>query len=97
MPVPIGRTPKGSKADRMAVQCAKMEAGQVHIPTDAPWLANYLDEMLSFREGAALDDQVDSTSQFLDWISAQDGTDGDYMGSLGYQGIFSVDEWGQLR
>jgi predicted phage terminase large subunit-like protein len=96
MPEPIGRIPKGSKADRMAVQCAKIEAGQVHIPDDAPWLANYLDEMLSFREGAALDDQVDSTSQFLDWVSAQDGTDGDYMGSLGWQGIFSVDELGQL-
>jgi predicted phage terminase large subunit-like protein len=97
MPEPIGRVPKGSKVHRMAVQCAKIEAGQVHIPADASWLATYIGEMLSFREGATLDDQVDSTSQFLDWISEHDSSDGDYTGPANGQGFFYLDEWGQLR
>jgi phage terminase large subunit-like protein len=42
MPRPIGIKPKGSKTDRMAAQSFKIEAGQVHLPTDAPWLDSYL-------------------------------------------------------
>jgi predicted phage terminase large subunit-like protein len=43
-----------------------MEAGQVFIPESAPWLADYLNEILAFPNGK-YDDQVDSTSQFLTW------------------------------
>jgi predicted phage terminase large subunit-like protein len=64
---PIGIKPEGSKADRMAAQAAKIEAGHVYLPNDAPWLADYFSELLSFPYGKH-DDQVDSTSQFLLWL-----------------------------
>jgi predicted phage terminase large subunit-like protein len=63
---PIGIKPEGSKADRMAAQAAKIEAGHVYLPNDAPWLAGYFSELLAFPHGKN-DDQVDSTSQFLLW------------------------------
>jgi hypothetical protein len=36
-------------------------------PKDAPWLADFLTELLSFPAGLH-DDQVDSVSQFLHWF-----------------------------
>jgi hypothetical protein len=39
----------------------------VHLPETAPWLAEYLHEMIVFPKGKH-DDQVDSTAQFLDWF-----------------------------
>lgn len=68
MPRPIGIKPEGSKADRMAAQSFRIEAGQVHLPADAPWLDDYLLELLAFPYGKH-DDQVDSTSQFLKWAA----------------------------
>ena len=68
MPRPIGIKPEGSKADRMAAQSFRIEAGQVHLPKDAPWLDDYLLELLAFPHGRH-DDQVDSTSQFLKWAA----------------------------
>ncbi|MCK1711250.1 MULTISPECIES: phage terminase large subunit [unclassified Bradyrhizobium] len=69
MPRPIGIKPEGSKADRMAAQSFRIEAGQVHLPANAPWLDEYLLELLAFPFGKH-DDQVDSTSQFLKWASS---------------------------
>jgi hypothetical protein len=37
------------------------------VPEAAPWLAEYLHEMMVFPKGKH-DDQVDSTAQFLDWF-----------------------------
>jgi predicted phage terminase large subunit-like protein len=64
---PIGIKPDGSKIDRMAAQSAKIEAGLVHLPHSAPWLAEFLTELLAFPSGRH-DDQVDSVSQFLRWL-----------------------------
>jgi predicted phage terminase large subunit-like protein len=64
---PIGIKPEGSKVDRMVAQSAKIEAGHVHLPKDAPWLGDFLNELLSFPNGRH-DDQVDSVSQFLRWL-----------------------------
>lgn len=64
---PIGVKPEGSKVDRMAAQSAKIEAGHVHLPNSAPWLGEFLGELLSFPNGRH-DDQVDSVSQFLRWL-----------------------------
>jgi predicted phage terminase large subunit-like protein len=64
---PIGVKPEGSKQDRVATQSAKIEAGQVHLPKDAPWLHDFLHELLGFPN-ARHDDQVDSVSQFLCWV-----------------------------
>ena len=41
------------------------------IPKSAPWLFDYLEELSSFPTGQ-YDDQVDSTTQFLNWITARD-------------------------
>ncbi|MGY3545231.1 MULTISPECIES: phage terminase large subunit [unclassified Bradyrhizobium] len=68
MPEPIGILPKGDKQDRLAAQSAKIEAGQVLLPGEAPWLADFLTEILAFPNGRH-DDQVDSLSQFLYWAS----------------------------
>lgn len=59
-------------AHKRTAQSAKIEAGQMHVPTDASWLDDYLHELLAFPYGK-FDDQVDSTSQFLKWAS--DGMD----------------------
>ena len=65
---PIGIVPKGSKADRMVAQSALIEAGHVYVPSEAPWLADFLNELLGFPYGRH-DDQVDSVSQFLNWAA----------------------------
>ena len=68
MPRPIGRKPEGSKEDRMVAQSAKIEAGHVYLPSQAPWLDTFLLELLAFPNGRH-DDQVDSVSQFLNWAA----------------------------
>jgi predicted phage terminase large subunit-like protein len=64
-PIPI--KPEGSKVERMVAQSAKIEAGHIHLPKDAPWLATFLRELLAFPNGAN-DDQVDSVSQLFIWM-----------------------------
>ena len=65
-PNPIGVTPQGDKLTRMEAECARIEAGHVVLPREAPWLAQLLAELLAFPNGR-YDDQVDSVSQFLNW------------------------------
>jgi len=64
---PIGQKPEGSKLERLAAQSAKIEAGQVFLPKEAPWLDIFLNELLGFPNSQH-DDQVDSVSQFLRWV-----------------------------
>jgi predicted phage terminase large subunit-like protein len=64
---PLGIKPLGTKSDRLVAQTAKIEAGHVHLPKEAPWLSDFLNEMLAFPNGR-YDDQVDSVSQFLNWV-----------------------------
>lgn len=66
VPMPLGITPEGDKIVRMEAQCARFEAGQVYLPKEAPWLSEFLREILTFPSGRH-DDQVDSVSQFLNW------------------------------
>jgi len=47
-----------------------IENGFVYLPERAPWLAQYLHELVTFPNGKH-DDQADSTSQALDWIKSQ--------------------------
>jgi predicted phage terminase large subunit-like protein len=56
------------KEARFLAQSARFEAGQVHVPKDAPWLAEWMDELLSFPN-ARHDDQVDATSQALNHLT----------------------------
>jgi predicted phage terminase large subunit-like protein len=67
MPMPIAFDPENDKVTRMATQSSKIEAGQVLLPRNAAWLDDFRTELLQFPRGR-YDDQVDSVSQFLDWI-----------------------------
>src|SRR5438270_11026738 len=59
--------PTTDKVMRLHAQTTLIENGFVRIPENAPWLAEYLHEMIVFPKGKH-DDQVDSTAQFLDWF-----------------------------
>ena len=65
---PIVIKPEKDKAVRLEGQSALIEAGHVLHPEEAPWLADFLDELLAFPHGR-FDDQVDSFSQFLAWAA----------------------------
>ncbi|GAA0709843.1 hypothetical protein [Dokdonella soli] len=51
----------------MVAQTAIIENGFVYLPKDAPWLADYEQEMAEFPQ-CRHSDQVDSTSQALQWF-----------------------------
>jgi hypothetical protein len=55
-----------------------IENGFVHLPKEAPWLTEYIHELLTFPN-SKFDDQVDATSQALDWIKRHSRTDGVWM------------------
>ena len=59
-----GITPTDNKIMRLNAQTARIEAGLVLLPKQAPWLEEYLKEMATFPYGKH-DDQVDSTAQAL--------------------------------
>ena len=63
-----GIKPEGDKIMRLHGQTATIENGFVHLPGDAPWLADYLHEMSVFPN-AKYDDQVDSTVYALAWAN----------------------------
>jgi predicted phage terminase large subunit-like protein len=59
--------PGTDKVMRLHAQTAMFENGLVFLPRAAPWLADYVHELTGFP-GTRHDDQVDSTTQFLDYI-----------------------------
>ena len=69
--------PTLDKIMRLHAQTAMIENGFVHIPENAPWLAEYLHELSVFPNGKH-DDQADSTAQFLDWCKKRGPNDGYY-------------------
>jgi len=58
---------KFDKTMRLDAQTGVIENGLVYIPSEAHWLAEYLHELASFPK-SKFDDQVDSTSQALEWL-----------------------------
>jgi len=62
-----GIKPEGDKVMRMNAQTGFFEQGLVFLPTQAPWLETYRQELFAFPRSKH-DDQVDSTSQALRWI-----------------------------
>jgi predicted phage terminase large subunit-like protein len=73
VPLPIGVKPEGDKLVRMEAQCARFEARQVYLPKEAPWLSEFLHEILAFPN-SRYDDQIDSVSQFLKRAEATEPT-----------------------
>ena len=67
LPYPIAYVPESDKVTRMHSQSAKIEAGHVYLPRRASWLEDFRIELLQFPKGKH-DDQVDSMSQFLNWL-----------------------------
>ena len=63
----IGITPKDNKTTRAIAASARIEAGRVYIPKEASWLADFQREIANFPNGRH-DDQVDSLTQFVNWI-----------------------------
>lgn len=63
--------PGNDKIMRLHAQTAAFENGLVFLPRSAPWLADYIHELISFP-GSRYDDQVDSTTQFLDYIRSNE-------------------------
>lgn len=67
---PLLPTVTTDKPARLLAQSAKFESGQVILPREAPWLGLYLNELLAFPN-ARYDDQVDSTSQALKYLTTK--------------------------
>ena len=66
MPRPLGVRPKDCKKIRFEAASVKIENGEVLLPRDAPWLNEFLHELLAFDNGK-YDDQVDAFSQLVKW------------------------------
>ena len=62
--------PWGDKHMRLYAQTATIENGFVHLPKEAPWLAEYLHELTTFPS-CKYDDQADSIAQALSWLNAR--------------------------
>jgi predicted phage terminase large subunit-like protein len=58
----------GEKVMRLRAQTPKIANGFVLFPEEAPWLATYLRELLSFPD-SKYDDQVDATVLALAWVT----------------------------
>lgn len=60
---------KLDKFTRMDSETPMIEAGQLWLPEDAPWVAPYVAELTTFSSKTTSgDDQVDMTSQLLKWV-----------------------------
>lgn len=75
LPSVKGVKPSGDKFMRMHAQTAHFSSGFVLLPEKAPRLEEYILELTTFPQSRH-DDQVDSTSQALEWISVGKRTDG---------------------
>jgi phage terminase large subunit-like protein len=64
--VPDGR----SKTARLAAHIDTIRRGRIHLPALATWLEAYIAEFVEFPRGRN-DDQVDATTQYLDYISTK--------------------------
>jgi predicted phage terminase large subunit-like protein len=69
-----GCKPVGDKVMRMNAQTVHIENGLVYFPKEAPWLPELEHELMMFPNGS-YDDQVDSISQAMEFISKRSDMD----------------------
>lgn len=69
--VPFTPVPGMDKLIRLHTNSAPFEHGRVFLPRNAWWLADYVHELTTFP-GTKYDDQVDSTTQALAYLSEPD-------------------------
>lgn len=73
-----GIEPHGDKITRASIVSNVVAEGRVFIPAKkTPWLYSYLGEMMTFPNSAHKD-QVDSTTQFLNWASKMQSQQPEY-------------------
>jgi len=65
--------PTGDKLARLLRVTPLMEAGKLAFPKHAPWLMAFETEFFSFPDSPH-DDQVDTISQYLNWLRSRFGT-----------------------
>ena len=70
---PYKPPPGSDKQMRLGAQSIKFEQGKAFLPTEAFWLDEYVLEITGFP-GGKYDDQVDSTSQALDYLGGEGHT-----------------------
>lgn len=89
VPVPIARKTEGDKISRVEGISAMVEAGQLLLPDEAPWVAEFKSELLGFPS-ARFDDQTDAVAQLLHWVRSRHST------SIGLAApiLFWTDEYG---
>jgi predicted phage terminase large subunit-like protein len=59
-----------SKENRLIAVSGMIESGRVMLPSDADWVAGFVDELATFPNSVA-SDQVDGLTLALDWLSAK--------------------------
>jgi predicted phage terminase large subunit-like protein len=64
----IGQHSTDNKETRLSRHEGRFEAGRILLPVEAPWLADFENELLAFPSGR-YDDQVDALLLCLDWFS----------------------------
>lgn len=64
----ISIKPRGDKLTRLVITTPLFEEKMIFIPNDKVWQITYVEELLSFPN-VRHDDQVDSTTQFLNYIN----------------------------
>ncbi|MGP0092363.1 MAG: hypothetical protein ACLPKB_20745 [Xanthobacteraceae bacterium] len=62
--VPDGRSKVARLREHIPLICAR----RIRLPEAAPWRIDYVEELVGFPSGW-FDDQVDATTQYLDWIA----------------------------
>lgn len=67
VPSPIARKAKLDKLSRLDAASSMIEAGDLLLPKEATWLAQFKEELLGFPS-TRHDDQVDALSQLMNWI-----------------------------
>jgi hypothetical protein len=60
-------TPKGSKTSRLRRHIDTILGQQIVLPRNAAWRGEFVAEFVEFSHGG-FTDQVDATTQYLDWI-----------------------------
>jgi predicted phage terminase large subunit-like protein len=67
IPIDVNNQTKEFRFDKVS---PVIQAGHVFLPTRAIWLPDYEKELVAFPHGKH-DDQVDATSQYLDWAKVR--------------------------
>lgn len=70
VPSPIARPATTDKVTRLSGQTARIEAGDLLLPEEAPWRSDFEHELLGFPK-AKHDDQVDALVHLLAWSAEQ--------------------------